>query len=57
MFSNLLNVIVPKTVLRGYNFYDVIDESDNGVHKTPISEKTVEIRRILYKQRNCDDLL
>ena len=38
-------------------FYVVIDESVNGECESSITEKTVEIRRILYSQRNYDDLL
>lgn len=37
--------------------YVVIDESDNGESESSISEKKVEIRRILYSQRNYDELL
>lgn len=38
-------------------FYVVIDESDNCKTEYSISEKTVEIRRILYSQRNYNELL
>lgn len=38
-------------------FYVVIDETVNGVCEASVIEKTVEIRRILYSQRNYDELL